>query len=281
MQLTDKIHLLQIDFEVAIAPGKVIPRFVNILIIFGETIKLIDTGVKDSEPVIFDYIQKQGRKVSEIDTIILSHSHPDHIGSAAKIKEATGCRVIAHKKEQHWIENIALQNQQRPVPGFFNLVSQSVDIDYLVGGNNEEIKLDDGLTIRLIEAPGHSAGSLNILFIEDKILFTADSIPVKNDIPNYDNFAALMKSLENIRRNTEYDILLSSWMPALTRKEEIEKVLAEGETYMRRIDHVVRKHYRETDGTTLEYCKSAIEELGLPLVFVNLIVDNAFKAHLQ
>lgn len=42
MQLTDKIHILQIDFEVAIAPGKVIPRFVNVLVIFGEKIKLID-----------------------------------------------------------------------------------------------------------------------------------------------------------------------------------------------------------------------------------------------
>jgi glyoxylase-like metal-dependent hydrolase (beta-lactamase superfamily II) len=97
MKLTEKIHLLKIDFEIALSPEKKLPRFVNVLILIGEKITLIDTGVKGSEKVIFDYLQKQKRDFSDINKIILSHSHPDHIGSVARIKELTNCKVFAHE----------------------------------------------------------------------------------------------------------------------------------------------------------------------------------------
>jgi len=76
---------------------------------------------------------------------------------------------------------------------------------------------------------------LNILFIEDKLLFTADSIPLKNDIPNYDNYIELMDSLEEIKTNKEYNILLTSWTPALTDPSEIDKIIFEGEQYIKTI----------------------------------------------
>ena len=66
MKLADKIHLLKIDFEIAISPEKKLPRFVNVLIIFGSQITLIDTGVKGSEERIFSYIRECGRNISEI-----------------------------------------------------------------------------------------------------------------------------------------------------------------------------------------------------------------------
>lgn len=71
MKLTDTIHLLQIDFEITLGPGKKLPRFVNVILILGDRITLIDT-------------------------VILSHAHPDHMGSAARIKELTGCRILEH-----------------------------------------------------------------------------------------------------------------------------------------------------------------------------------------
>ena len=113
MKLTEKIHLLQIDFEITLSPEKKLSRFVNVIIIFGNKITLIDTGVKGSEEKIFAYIKRNNRHFSEIETIILSHSHPDHIGSAAQIKELTGCKVLAHRNEKDWIEN-QRRNLHRP-----------------------------------------------------------------------------------------------------------------------------------------------------------------------
>ncbi|MBU0947081.1 MAG: MBL fold metallo-hydrolase [Proteobacteria bacterium] len=45
--------------------------------------------------------------------LTLTHSHPDHIGSAKSIKELTGCTVFSHKLEQEWIEDIEQQVKDR------------------------------------------------------------------------------------------------------------------------------------------------------------------------
>lgn len=280
MKLTNKIHLLQIDFEITLSPEKKVKRFVNVILIMGDKITLIDSGVKGSKDKIFDYIRQNGRKFSEIDTIILSHSHPDHIGGAAEIKKMTGCKILAHKLETEWIENIELQNKQRPVPGFFNLVDESVKVDgYL--SNGQELRGEDGVTLQFIHSPGHSKGLVNVYFKEDKILFTADAIPLKNDIPNYDNYLDLMKSLAVIKKNIDYKILLTSWTPPLIDKTEIGKLFIEGEEYMRRIDLAVKRNYNNRNIKSLAACKATVEDLKLPAFLVNPIVDMAFRSHIN
>lgn len=277
MKLTKKIHLLKIDFEIAISPDKKLPRFVNVILIFGNKITVIDSGVKGSEDKIRQYIKEQNRDFAEIDMLILSHSHPDHIGSAAKIKELTGCKILAHGAEKEWIEDIELQNQQRPVPGFFNLVDRSVRIDgFLI--DQQELVIEKGLTLKIIHSPGHSKGSINIEFEEDQILFTADSIPLKNDIPNYDNFLDLMSSLEKIG-NSRFDIILSSWTAPINNQEEFNRLIDEGIAYLQSIDLIVKEFYKY--GTNPDACKMAVEKLGLPPFLANPIIDNAFRSHLK
>ena len=60
MKLTDKIHLLKLDFEIPLGPNKKMERFVNCILIFGEKITLIDTGTKKCAGEIFDYIKENG-----------------------------------------------------------------------------------------------------------------------------------------------------------------------------------------------------------------------------
>lgn len=280
MKLTDKIHLLRIDFEIPVSTGKFLPRFVNVILIFTDRITLIDTGVKGSEKHIFDYIKQQNRDSSEIDIIILSHSHPDHIGSAAKIKQLTNCKILAHKGEKEWIENIDLQNQERPVPGFYKLVDQSVAIDQFVF-HEQEISLYESLTLKISESPGHSKGSLNILFKEDRILFTADSIPVMNDIPNYDNYKDLSASLAAISARNDFDCLLTSWTQPVFESAEIRRMISEGQEYILKIDTVVKDCYKDSMNSSFEGCRHVIEKLGLPPFLAVPITDKAFKSHLQ
>jgi len=281
MKVTEKIHLLKIDFEIRITPEKALPRIVNMLVIFGDKITLVDTGVKGSEEKIFRYIEKNNRKFSEIETIILSHSHPDHIGSAAKIKEMTNCKVLAHTDDTPWIENIETQNRKRHVPGFFNLVDRSVKVDKLLA-DGQILKIDDDVTLKIIHSLGHSKGSLNILFVEDKILFTADSIPLKNDIPNYDDYCSLMRSLERIRADSNCcNMLLTSWTPPLTIDSEIRNIIDEGKSYMLKLDEIVKKVYAGTELEPLSFCRTAVHQLGLPPFLVNSIMERAFRSHLR
>lgn len=240
MEITPKIHLLKIDFSVQIAPDKLLPRFVN--------------------------------------TLILSHSHPDHIGSANKIKSDTGCKIIGHQLEKEWKENIDLQYKSRPVPGFYNLVDKPVELDECITGG-EIMKLDNTMHIQCINTPGHSKGSFCILFQEDSILFTADAIPLENDIPTYDNFHDLKESLVLIKSINNYKTMLSSWTPPLTDKNEISDLILKGEKYLDRIDDAVKEYYSQRELNTLDNCKKVIKALHLPEIFANPLVDKAFRTH--
>ena len=279
MKIKENIHLLKIDFNIQLSPEKVLPRFVNVLLIFGEKITLVDTGVKGSEEKIFGYIAENSRSYSEIDKIILSHSHPDHIGSAARIKELTGCKILAHTAEKTWIENISIQEKERPVPGFTNLVDRSVTIDEFIE-DGQILNFGNGQTAKIIHAPGHSAGSVNLFFQDEKVLFTADSIPLKGDIPNYDNARQLLDSLNTIENNSGYEMLLSSWTPAFSDAIEIKKLIAEGRSWIEMIDTAVKANYLGVETVPLDFCRAIVNQLGLPPFLVNPIVDHSFRSHI-
>lgn len=280
MNIKGKIHLVKHDFAIPLGTEKKLLRFVNSIIIFGKEITLIDAGIKDSYQKIFSYIKEQGRSINEIKLLILSHSHPDHIGSANKIKSMTDCKVIAHQAEKNWIEDLDTQYQSRMVPGFYQLVNEPVKIDACLE-HNQEIQLDKNLTIRVLHSPGHSKGSISILFKEDKILFTADSIPIVNDIPNYDNYSELRTSLETIKHLQDYDILLSSWTEPINGFSKIQKLIMDGEQYLIKLDLGVKSFYTSKDETTLTNCKQLINSLNLPASYVNSIVHKAFQSHLE
>ncbi len=90
MQITPSIHAIKHSFGIPIAPGFSLNRTVYSYLIYGEMITLIDTGVAGCETQIFEYIRNTGRDPSETALIILTHSHPDHIGSARAIQRLPG-----------------------------------------------------------------------------------------------------------------------------------------------------------------------------------------------
>ena len=166
MQIAKNIHALRIPFNITDPSGKMIPRFVYVYLILGEKIYLIDSGVASSEKIILDYLKKIGRSPEEISTLILTHSHPDHIGAAKAIKSITGCIVAAHTAERAWIEDVDLQERERPVPGFQTLVGGSVKVD-LVLQDGDILDLGDGNRLHVLHTPGHSPGSISLWLPED------------------------------------------------------------------------------------------------------------------
>lgn len=136
-------------------------------LIYGETITLIDTGVAGCENTIFDSIRSIGRDPREISLIILTHSHPDHIGAAKAIKKATGCSAMAHPAERAWIEDVDLQSRERPVPGFSTVVGGPVQLDHeLADGDVIDPDGTEEYELQVFHTPGHSAGSISLLVQE-------------------------------------------------------------------------------------------------------------------
>jgi hydroxyacylglutathione hydrolase len=279
MQVSKSVHILRHDFGVPVAPGKKLDRFVYSILIFGESITLVDSGVKGCDERILDYVIKKGRSVDEIGCLILSHAHPDHIGSSSQIKVATGCKVLAHRAERVWMEHIEVQNEKRPVPGFFDLVDSSINIDGFLE-NGQILDLKNGLSLKCFHTPGHSKGSVSLLIPEEGVLFTGDCIPVEMDIPNYDDFKELKNSLRLLKEFKDLEVMLSSWSEPMYDKIKMRESIEKGESYLSKVDMAVKKHYLN-EQSDLGCCRKVITELGLPPVFVIPMVHKAFLSHVN
>lgn len=279
MHITGNIHALKHVFHVRVSPEVKLKRFVYSYIVFDDEICLIDSGVKGCEDSIFKYVRDQGYLEEDIRYLILSHGHPDHIGSASRIKEKTNCTIVSHRGDQEWIEDLDKQFTDRPVPGFFSLVADPVEVEKLIS-DGETIQFGKNDSVNFIHTPGHSPGSISLYFPNEKALFSGDAIPLKDDIPNYDSYSLTLSSLEKLEKLTGIEWLLSSWSDPISDKVSINRLFDEGKAYLQLLDAAVKKYYFNTTDATMETCQRVIDELKLPSVYVNPLSHRAFLSHI-
>jgi len=210
MQVTEDIHALKIPFKLRVGPDKTVDRFVFAYLIFGDTICLIDTGVAGSEAIIFDYLRQAGRDPQEIAQIVFTHSHADHIGAGPAIKRQTACNIAAHVDAIPWIEDVDRQYAERPVGNFYDLVGGSVEIDAALKGG-DQLDLGQGNTLEIFHTPGHSKGSIALLYNQDLALFSGDAVPKPGTVPIYEDVAASIQSIIKLKQIQGLKILMASW----------------------------------------------------------------------
>ena len=280
MKVTERIHAIKIPFKIPISPERSIDRFAFAYLVFGNKIHLIDSGVAGSESTIYDYIKKQGRDSKEVSSLILTHSHPDHIGAARSIKKQTNCTVFAHKLEQNWIEDTKQQFNDRPVPGFQTLVEGPVGIDNVLDGG-EVIKLEKDILCKTIHTPGHSKGSISLLFEDSKSLFTADTLIYPGDLPIYEDISACFRSIKMLQEIDNVENLFSSWETPIQGQDNISKRMAESIAYLERIHSaVVNNSSINKQLSIMELCQNVVSELGLPPFAAMPLVAKAFSSSL-
>jgi glyoxylase-like metal-dependent hydrolase (beta-lactamase superfamily II) len=281
MQITPAIYALRHPFKVPVAPGITLDRFVYSFIIACDTIALVDTGVAGCEKTIGDCIRSIGRDPSEISLILLTHSHPDHIGAAKAIRDATGCTVMAHPAERAWIEDVDLQNRERPVPGFTGLVGGSVPVDH---------ELSDGDTIDpdgtaeyehdVIHTPGHSPGSISLLLRSEGAIFSGDAVPVYGDLPVYDDAAESVRSVQRLRLVRDIRFLLSAWDEPRNGSGAYDQ-MGRAAAYLRKIDDAVFRSAAGGTSNIMEFTKRTADALGLPPQAVSPLLARTFAANLR
>jgi glyoxylase-like metal-dependent hydrolase (beta-lactamase superfamily II) len=143
------------------------------LVIQEKKILVIDTGTSGNAKKIVAYIQKIGHQVSEVSTIILTHYHMDHVGSAKELKDLTLAKVAAHLEDSDFIA------EKKPFPKPKNIlcrvVSSSikpkpVEVDILL---KDEDRIEN---LTVIFVPGHSPGSIALFDEQRKALFAGDTL---------------------------------------------------------------------------------------------------------
>jgi glyoxylase-like metal-dependent hydrolase (beta-lactamase superfamily II) len=275
---TGNIYPIKLTFGIPVSPDVTVERFVYAYAVDGEQLCLMDTGIAGAERVISMVLQKIGKDLCDTDIIILTHSHPDHIGAASLIQHQSAAQVWAHPNEQAWIEDIERQGRERPVPGFADLVYGSVTVNRLLA-DGDILPLGDGSTFKVLHTPGHSSGSISLLSEENGILFSGDVIPQPGGMPIYEDVSALASSLVRLADIENLTALYSSWGDPLYGQSAVEAIHA-GIRYLKTTHDFVMKVGSELNNPDpMELCKRCVRMLELPPFAVNPLVARSLLAH--
>jgi glyoxylase-like metal-dependent hydrolase (beta-lactamase superfamily II) len=73
------------------------------LLIDGEELTIVDTGMPKNAEKILGYVHKISREPSSISKILLTHCHIDHAGSAYELKRITKAKVAVHQEDADFV----------------------------------------------------------------------------------------------------------------------------------------------------------------------------------
>jgi glyoxylase-like metal-dependent hydrolase (beta-lactamase superfamily II) len=123
---------------------------------------VIDPG--DEPDRIMNEVKANGL---EVNAIICTHAHFDHIGAAGDVKKATGANIILHKED---LETYDLAKDQAAFWGYSvdDLPQPDSYID-----EGDEVKVGN-LSFKVMHTPGHSRGG--ICLYGEGIVVTGDTI---------------------------------------------------------------------------------------------------------
>ena len=162
-----------------IVPGvHMIPgiRWSRAYLIEGDRLALVDSGLPWHTKSVMDYVSSIGRNPTELDLILVTHSHPDHTSGALAISKRTGAEIVAHvgDTKRHSDQEVSLSYM-----GVFN--SHKVPLPFLqrtlvsMVASDGQVLPDHG-GIRVIHSPGHTPGSVCYLLESSGVLFSGDTV---------------------------------------------------------------------------------------------------------
>lgn len=126
------------------------------LVRIGNSAALVDAGCgHQHDRLVANITQCLGNTVS-LDYLLLTHCHYDHTGGAGAIREAFGCRLVAHTLDAAFLE---AGDSAVTAASWYGEAMAPLRIDLKLDGAENTISVGDG-TITAIHWPGHSPGSL-------------------------------------------------------------------------------------------------------------------------
>jgi glyoxylase-like metal-dependent hydrolase (beta-lactamase superfamily II) len=151
---------------------------------------IVDPG-DDSERIL-GALEALG--IEQVDAVLLTHTHFDHIGAVAPVAKATGAPVYCPELETQVLANIM---DYVPWPGLGPYESYQAD-HTVAGGETLELA---GLPFEVMFTPGHSPGHVSYALPEHGALFSGDVLfqgsVGRVDLPGGD-WPTLLASIESL-----------------------------------------------------------------------------------
>lgn len=208
---------------------------------------LIDTGISTK------FLRKLKRK-KEINRILLSHWHEDHISGNRIFPEKA---FLCHPSDKDIIENISLMIEYYDVigsdfEGEFRDILKSLRIENVKISNsledNQVIPINNLYNLEVIHTPGHTSGHCCFYEPEFKYGFLADidlsSFPFYGGIDS--NLVEFEKSIAKIQ-NYDFDIVITGHKGIIQGKKKISEKIRNFKNTIKKRDERILENFKETE----------------------------------
>lgn len=170
----------------------------NIYLIIDEVITLIDAGTGQNFEAVKRNLGKLNLKPNDIQLILNTHCHYDHVGGDRDFVKASGCGVAIHELEA---EVLRRGDQVITLAESLGKKLEPLEVARELH-EGDRVELGE-LKLQIVHTPGHTQGSVSLHDPKQGILFSGDTVFCggvgRTDLPTSDG-EALARSLRKLAR---------------------------------------------------------------------------------
>jgi len=193
----------------------------SFIINFSGELVMIDAGAGGSSRILQKNIEDAGLDPKAISTLILTHNHIDHIGSASYFRTHFGCKILIHDLDADAVEE---GDSMKTAASCYGTFFSPMSIDRRLKGD-EEILSFGSEELHCLHTPGHTPGSISIYLDRGgkRILFGQDIHGPFLGVFNSD-IRKWKKSMEKLLA-LDADILCEGHFGIFQPKENVRKYI--------------------------------------------------------
>ncbi|MDP2750850.1 MAG: MBL fold metallo-hydrolase [Nanoarchaeota archaeon] len=170
---------------------------------------LIDTGDRKDRDLLIKSLKENGILPEDINIVIMTHLHYDHLGNIDLLKNA---KIYASSKEIKCLKENpigTILNKELTEKITTRIKNKELTIEDADLLNQTKNETDDTVettpSLKIINTPGHTKGSICIYLEKEKILFSGDTLfngcHGRTDLPT-----SIAKEMEkSLKRLLKYD----------------------------------------------------------------------------
>ncbi|MDG6995444.1 MAG: MBL fold metallo-hydrolase [Nitrososphaerota archaeon] len=143
------------------------------------SLTIIDTGMSKDVKKILHYVEtKMSKKPSDVKTIVLTHSHIDHVRGAYEMRKASGARLAIHEQDADYLSGKKKMPYPKGAIGFMFRIFSPL-FKFTPVEPDQRLKENDsvgGGRLSVLHTPGHTPGSISLYDKERKLILVGDTI---------------------------------------------------------------------------------------------------------